>query len=234
MNQNEKIPSFRLLMLITTPKLAERAAEVFRKGAIPIQYRLNAEGTASTEIMDVLGLGSIDKRVLVSIMPKRFSDMMLEKLHSELKMNTVNSGIAFTIPLTGANNLMLRMLVQANGGKQTWDERKDEIDMTETKHVLIAAIVNRGFSGNVMNAAREAGAVGGTIMHSRQIGNEEALGFWGLSVQDEKEIVLILSDIENKVGIMQKISTHCGLNSDAQGIVMSLPIDSVIGVQNSK
>ena len=78
MNQNEKIPSFRLFMLITTPKLAERAAEVFRKGAIPIQYRLNAEGTASSEIMDVLGLGSIDKRVLVSIMPKRFSDMMLE------------------------------------------------------------------------------------------------------------------------------------------------------------
>ena len=114
------------------------------------------------------------------------------------------------------------------------DERKDEIIMTDTKHVLIAAIVNRGFSSDVMNAARDAGARGGTVMHSRQIGNDEIRGFWGLSVQDEKEIVLILSDTENKVRIMQKISEHCGLNSDAQGIVMSLPIDSVIGVQSNK
>ena len=106
MKHSEKVPSFRLMILITTPKLAEKAMEVFKKGAVPIQYRLNAEGTASSEIMDVLGLGSIDKRVLVSVMPKRFSDVMLEKLDSELRLNTVNSGIAFTIPRTGAKNMM--------------------------------------------------------------------------------------------------------------------------------
>ena len=53
----EKKVSFQLLTLITTPKLAEKAAEMFKKGALPLQYRFNAEGTASSEIMDMLFLG---------------------------------------------------------------------------------------------------------------------------------------------------------------------------------
>ena len=81
-----------------------------------------------------------------------------------------------------------------------------------------------------MEAAREAGAGGGTVLHSRHIGNEAINEFWGFSVQEEKEIVLILSDVDKKVEIMKKISESCGMNSEAQGIVMSLPIDSVIGV----
>ncbi|MFR7758559.1 MAG: hypothetical protein ACLU3G_05665 [Christensenellales bacterium] len=52
----EKKASFQLLAVITAPKLAERAAEMFKKGALPLQYRFSAEGTASSEIMDMLGL----------------------------------------------------------------------------------------------------------------------------------------------------------------------------------
>ena len=179
-------------------------------------------------------LRSIEKCVLVSMMPKNFADVMLGKLHSELKLDTVNSGIAFTIPLVGANNRILRMLTQAEEENVSQSERKDEVIMADTRHVLIAAIVNRGFSGDVMDAARKAGASGGTIVNSRRIGNEEVSGFWGMSMQDEKEIVLILSDVENKVNIMQKISESCGMGSEAKGIVTALPIDSVIGFQGNK
>ncbi len=230
MENNEKNPSFQLLMLITTPKLADKAADMFRRGALPIQYRLNAEGTASSQIMDMLGLGSIDKCVLVSMMQKPLGDKMLGKLHSELRLDTVNSGIAFTIPLSGASNLLLRILTQATEENTDNSNGKDRYIMTEAKHVLIAAIVNRGFSGDVMEAARAAGAGGGTVIHSRRIGNEEVTGFWGLSVQDEKEIVLIISEVENKLDIMRGISESCGVNSKAKGIVMSLPIDSVMGI----
>lgn len=233
-SNNEKIPSFRLLMLITTPKLAEKAADMFRKGAIPLQYRFHAQGTASSEIMDMLGLGNIEKRVLVSMMPKHFADVMLEKLHSELKLDAVNSGIAYTIPLIGANNLVLRMLMQTNDEDTFREEGKEEVIMADAKNVLVVAIINRGFSGDVMDAARESGAGGGTVINSRRIGNEEVSGFWGLSMQEEKEIVLILSDVENKVKIMKKISENCGMSSEAKGIVMALPIDSVIGFQNNK
>ena len=101
--------------------------------------------------------------------------------------------------------------------------------MTEMKHVLVAAVVNRGFSADVMEAANSVGAKGGTIVHSRRMGNEETTAFWGLSVQEEKEIVMILTETENKVAIMKAIGEKCGMHSEAKGIVMSMPVDSVTG-----
>lgn len=226
----EQKQTYQLLMLIATPKLADRAADMFLKSALPIQYRLNAEGTASSEVMDMLGLGSTDKTVLISTVPRSFGNAMLGKLHSELRLDAVNSGIAFTIPLTGVSKLMLQMMQHTAESGEFPNNGKDENRMTDTTYVLIAAIVNRGFSTEVMDAARTAGAGGGTVVHSRSIGNEEASSFWGLSVQEEKEIVLILADHDKKVDIMRGISEHCGMHSEAKGTVLALPIDSVMGI----
>lgn len=230
MGNNQIKASFRVLVLITTPKLADKAEKLFRKNHLPLEYRFNGEGTASSEIMDMLGLGSIDKGVLLSVMSTDLANAMLKKLRAELRMSSVNSGIAFTIPLNGANNFIVRMLTQNTEDNTSNMARKDDLIMAETKHVLVTAIVNRGFSGDVMDAAKEAGATGGTIIHSRQTVTEETAGFWGTSVQDEKEIVMILSDAEKKVPIMQSIGEKCGVHSNAKGIVMSMPIDSVIGI----
>lgn len=228
MADNEQKNTFVILALITTHKLAENAAEVFRAKALPVQYRFNAEGTASSEIMDMFGFGSIDKCILVSVMLKPFADAILKKLHAELHLSTANSGIAFTIPLTGANSLLLRMIKQTQEPLIT-NLRKENSYMSEAKHSLIAAVVRRGFSGDVMDAARSAGARGGTVIHSRGVGNDEIAGLWGMNAQDETEIVLIIADAEDKVNLMRAVSEKCGVNSDAKGIIMSLPLDSVTG-----
>ena len=81
-----------------------------------------------------------------------------------------------------------------------------------------------------MEVVRAQGVKGGTVIRSRRIGNKEATSFWGLSVQDEKEIVLILVESSNKVDLMKCIGEKCGMHSEAQGIVLSLPIDSVVGI----
>ena len=99
MENNQKKLSLQILAVIATSKLAEKAAEMFKKDNMPLQYRFNAEGTASSEIMDMLGFGSVDKCMLVSIVPKQFSKVMLKQLHTELKLDTINSGIAFTMPI---------------------------------------------------------------------------------------------------------------------------------------
>ena len=102
--------------------------------------------------------------------------------------------------------------------------------MTENNYTLIAAFVDRGFSGDVMEAAKAAGAGGGTVLHGRSIGSEDATGFWGQSVQEEKDIVLILAPHKSKVAIMRAISEKCGMHSKAKGTVVSLPIDEVMGI----
>ena len=230
MEPMQKKLSFQILTLITTPKLADKAAELFKQGQLSIQYRFHGEGTASSEIMDLLGLGSVDKCVLVTMLPKELSSVMLRKLKTELQMHDVNSGVAFTIPMNGMNNLILRMLTQHTEEISVNSSRKDDTEMTEMKHVMIAAIVNRGFSNDVMEAARTVGAKGGTVIHSRQIGNEEAKSFWGISVQEEKEIVMILADADQKVAMMKSIGERCGMHSEAKGIVLSMPVDDVVGI----
>ena len=233
MNSSIKNHSFRILVVITNPKLAKKATKLFSESAIPLNYTLNALGTASSEMMDILGLGSIDKNLLISVLPKPTADEMLRKLRRALRIGMPDSGITFTMPITGANNHIVRMLKQTAGkGAEMMEkeEGKEGAAMAELKYVMIAAIVNQGYSEEVMNAARSAGASGGTVLHSRRVGNEKALDFWGLSVQEEKEIILILASAENKLAIMQAIGNACGLKSDAKGIVLSLPIDAVVGL----
>ena len=139
-------------------------------------------------------------------------------------------GAEMAMTPNGANNLILRILAQNTGKEVLNIGGKEENSMSETKYSLVAAIVNRGFSGDVMETVRGAGAKGGTVIHSRRIGNEDVTNFWGLSVQDEKEIVLILTESANKVALMKCIGESCGMHSEAQGIVMSMPIDSVAGI----
>ena len=230
-----KYPPIRALMLITTEKLSERAFELFDESKLALQYSINALGTASSEIIDMLGLGNEEKRLLVSILEKTKADEMLMKLHNELSMNSVNTGIAFTVGLTGANSLLLKLIAK-DGLKDASEENGlnaqegEKTTMNENKHSLIAAIINRGFSGEVMVAARQAGARGGTVVHSRELLGEEVVGLWGANMQEEKEILLILSDSETKLPIMKAISEKYGTHSEANGFVISLPIDSVMGV----
>ena len=226
MSNTQKKAPLKILMLITTHKLGDKAEKVFQKEQLPLQYRFNAEGTASSEVMDVLGLGSIDKCVLMSLIRREQAEPMLKKLKEQLQMTSVNSGIAFTIPLNGVTGMILHLV---NQGVQDNSTEKDGMIMAEAKHGLITAIVNRGFSGDVMNAARSAGAMGGTVIHSRQIGSEEASAIWG-AAGEEKEIVMILADAESRVAIMQAISEKCGMQSEAKGLVLSMPIDSVTGI----
>ena len=226
MRMNEKTVPLRILAVITTPRLSKKALELFRRGNVPVQYEWHGLGTASSEMMDILGLGTPEKRVLLTVLPKPFADRMERKLKEAAVIGTKNSGIAFTLPMSGANHLLLQML-EALQGEETNERGKS--GMEDMKYALIAAVVNQGYSENVMEAARGAGAGGGTVIPGRRTGSEEAIQFWGMSIQEEKEMILIITEQENKLKIMQAISAKCGLHSEAGGLVLSLPIDTVIG-----
>ncbi|MCL2138228.1 MAG: P-II family nitrogen regulator [Treponema sp.] len=107
---------------------------------------------------------------------------------------------------------------------------RDTVTRDAVEHDLIMAVVNYGYSDELMNTAREAGASGGTVLNARGQAHEGAVRFLGISVQDEKEIILMLTSREKKVSIMRSICEAHGLNSKAQGIVFSLPVDNVMGL----
>jgi uncharacterized protein YaaQ len=101
---------------------------------------------------------------------------------------------------------------------------------TEIKHELILVIVNQGYSDELMAAAREAGARGGTVLGARGLMHEGPVKFFGISVQQEKEILIILTGNDKKLPIMEAVSRDFGLGSKAAGLVFSLPVDMVMGL----
>ena len=94
---------------------------------------------------------------------------------------------------------------------------------------LIFCIINSGFSDLVMDAAKREGATGGTIFHARGTGNQEMEKFFGISITPEKEVVLIVVSSESKDRIVSAIYKDAGLDTKGQGIIITLPVSSVIG-----
>ena len=98
---------------------------------------------------------------------------------------------------------------------------------------MVLCIVNAGYSELVMEAAREEGARGGTVIHARGTANKEAEQFFHIAIQPDKEIVMILvsSDIKDKV--LHAIYKNAGLKSEGSGIAFSLPVDEVVGISTA-
>lgn len=221
---------FQMLFLIATPKLVHKAVDLCKYETVHVQYILHAQGTASSQIMDMLGLGGVEKDVMLCMLPKVLADRMLKKLRNKLHLGMPNTGIAFTVTMSSCSGHMIKLMESMLPEDEELVSGRDDWGKMENEYSAVMAIVNQGFSEEVMNAARPMGATGGTVFHSRRIGNEEAMKFWGISVQEEREVVLILATKENKKPIMQAINKQCGMRSNANGIVLALPVDSMVGM----
>ena len=104
--------------------------------------------------------------------------------------------------------------------------------MTKFNHEVIMCIVNAGFSEAVMDAARDFGARGGTVIRARGTANLEAEKLFQISVQPEKEMVMILVESKIRDDILHALYRAVGLNTPGQGIAFSLPVDSVVGLSS--
>lgn len=102
----------------------------------------------------------------------------------------------------------------------------------EIKKELIVAIVNHGFEEDVMSAARAAGARGGTVFNARGTASaNKEVKFLGVALHPNKEIVFILTSLEKRNDIMTSIKDKAGLATPGAGIIFSLPVESVLGVE---
>lgn len=101
----------------------------------------------------------------------------------------------------------------------------------KSKHTVIWVSVAAGYSDEVIDTARSAGAKGGTILRGRRRNSEHVRQHFGISMQDEQEFVMIVAPREKKTGIMSAICEAYGLRTPAHGTVISLPVDDAIGLE---
>ena len=102
------------------------------------------------------------------------------------------------------------------------------------KFEVIFCIVNAGFSEIAMDEAKKLGARGGTIMHGRGTASKEAEKIFNITIQPEKEIVMILVSSKIKDAILKGLYRVIGVDTDAQGIAFTMPVDDVVGVGSDK
>ena len=94
---------------------------------------------------------------------------------------------------------------------------------------IILAIANEGYTDTVMDAARAAGARGGTVLHGKGTGSKDAEKFFSVSIASEKEVILIVAKSSEKAAIMQSIVQGAGVGTEAGAVVLSLPVTAVAG-----
>ena len=142
-----------------------------------------------------------------------------------MQLKKIGVGLSFTVPISSVGSKKaLKVLV----GEVS--ETETEGYEVETENEVIVVITNRGYVDKVMDAAREAGAGGGTVIHARGTGLEQAEKFFGATIGAEKEMIFIVTKTANRNKIMQAIKTEAGINTDAQSILFSLPVNEVAGL----
>ena len=232
------IPRLKMVFFIVDWNKSHEITKVCEEENVRFHFIFKGKGTASSEILNLLGIGSGDKAVIVCLEQKIMIPVLLKEVQKKLGFYVPGAGIAFTIPLSGINTPMLRVFKESivknekiaiNKGENMAAENI-KTDALEIKNDLIIAVINHGYSDDFMTAAREAGASGGTAINARGLAHQGPIKFFGISVQNEKEIVLVLTSREKKIPIMEAVSLNFGITSKAEGIIFSLPVDSVMGL----
>lgn len=95
---------------------------------------------------------------------------------------------------------------------------------------VVMCIVNAGYSDMVMDAARDVGARGGTVIHARGTANKDAEQFFHIAIQPDKEIVMILVPSTIKDDLLHALYKNVGLKAEGRGIAFALPVDEVVGI----
>ena len=188
------------------------------------KYKLNfnvmtyGSGTASLSLLTYFGLDKVKKSLYFSLIPSSIEEKVLQELETKLKLKQIGEGIGFTISLTSSNKF-IKDILDKEGDKM---ENKDEYE-------LIITIVKEGYSDLVMQAAKKEKATGGTVIYGRSLGSSRTI-LANLTIEPEKDIVLNIVPKEIKKQVMESINKETGVKTEARGLIMSIPIDNVIGL----
>ena len=216
-----------LMTTIVDRKIVEKYVALYNENHVHVMYLTLGYGTASNEIMDYLGLDSTEKAVAFSVVEEESWHIIKKALQKKLRIDAPGGGIAFLIPLSSiGGKKALHFLLE-----KTDYQRQEESTLKNTTHELIVIIAQQGYSDIIMDAAREGGAYGGTIIHAKGTGMEVAEKFMGVTLAAEKEIIYIVSKTELKNDIMKSVMTKAGLNSKVKAICFSLPVTDTAGLR---
>ncbi len=216
------------LVSIVARGKGKRYIDMVAEKNIRMNLQSVGHGTATSEMMDILGLGTNDKDVVISVATQKDVSALLSELTKNLEGSVRYGGLLMVTKLSAINRLAAEVILRS----RTESAEKEETRMTkgEGKFNLILIAVNEGFADDVMKTAKKAGATGGTVIRARQVGAEFLEQFEEADLQEEKEIITILSPTATSGHIISAVNEEFGLRSAAKGVVCAVPVERALKI----
>ena len=206
------------LITIVDRRRGDKVAEVYQRHHVAVQLVTHGRGTATSKIMDVLGLDEPEKDIVLSLVPGALSRDIFRALEEELHFTRPGAGIAFSILLSGISTAAHSRVTH---GRLELCLPQEETSMTSEQHELIVAVTDADGVDIVMDAARAAG----------EVCSETAQKLFGLPIQPEKELVLILVPAGIRQTVMQAICDTVAQQTPQRAFTFSLPVSGVLGLR---
>lgn len=225
-----------MVITITYRERTETAINLFRENNVFTTDIVLGQGTASREMLDYLYLNPSEKAIVFGVVTGAGLLPLLKAFKRKMFIDVPGNGIVAVVPLNtigGRRSLEYMLDGQAVDTTQRSQEEAERMERmsVKTDHELIFVIANEGYSDLIMDAARGAGAAGGTVIKAKGTGAEYTEKFFGFSIASEKEIHLLVTPAQGRNNIMKAIMEKAGLESKAQSIVFSLPVSHALGLR---
>jgi len=197
--------------------------DICSKLDLPLTIIYKGHGTAVKSMLDLLGIESGEKRIGVTVADSGKTTELIDMQKTRMFIGVPGHGMTVAVPIksVGGGKTLAFLTNDKPVEKKAPDINYD--------YELIMVIANQGNTDDVMNAARAAGARGGTVLHGKGTGVKGGQKFYNLSIATEKEIVMILARTADKSAIMQSIITKAGPDTPAGAIAFSLPTTEIAG-----
>lgn len=212
------------LISVVNPTAMERVCEIAAALDLPQTVAMLGHGTAAKSMLDLLGIESTEKRVIMTVANPEKTRRFIKDMRQQLYIGIPGHGIVMAVPIKSVGGG--KTLTYLNNGEQQPARYTPELN---GKYELIVIVANEGRTDQVMNAARAAGATGGTVLHGKGTGSQNPKKFYNVSIAAEKEVILMVAQSDRKAAIMQSVLHQAGPDSEAGAILFSLPVSEVAG-----
>ena len=216
-----------MMVTITDRKFTRKFAAFYEEHGLTVSFITVGSGTASSEVLDYLGLDGSEKAVMLCLLTGVKWKEIKRLLQVVMRINYPGVGIAFTVPLSSIGGK--KVLNYLTAGQEF--VKGEESSLKDTKNELLIAIANQGYSEAVMTAARKVASVGGTVIHARATGAKQSEKFMGVTLAPEKDMVLMVVSSEQKNDIMHAIMKDAGIDTKAGAVTFSLPVTDTAGMR---
>lgn len=207
-----------MLVVIVEHNKASKVLHLADEKGVTASIAMLGRGTASRTIFDYLGLNDKKKAVLMLFGKTEEITDLADYLVEKLEMNKPNHGIAY---IESAFNVF---------GTEDNANGSENIKRGENMYNAIYTIVEKGNADDVIEAAQKGGSRGGTVMHARGSGSEEARKVFNMLIEPEKEIVLIISEEAKTKDIVESIRKETQIEEEGKGIIFVTRVEQTYGL----